>query len=326
MSTLGDGWDAEDGGTGGEGSKGGPERRRATGERRRADGDATRPGPVFDRAMRRVAEGDLEAFCRWLRVDLEGPAQILSGSFPAATLHADLLVRVSRRRLMHVEYMRSPSPDLAVRMIGYRSQIMRYHPDMRVSQHAIVLGEGKVRSADDPDNGFTLGLRTIYLRDCDPALFLDIPGLAPLAVLAQGSRESRAYALARAVNLIQTRSGPLQAQLLEAAAVLATIRLDGPTIDVIRRESGMSVESIADFYSETEVGRELLNRGLEQGLERSGQLLSALLRDRFGEQPEITEITARLIHWPDPASAIHAVTRAETLAELLHQSPPTDTA
>ena len=37
----------------------------------------------------------------------------------------------------------------------------------------------------------------------------------------------------------------------------------------------MSVESIADFYSETEVGRELLNRGIEQGLERSGQFWTA---------------------------------------------------
>jgi hypothetical protein len=297
--------------------------RRRTGERRRGDGEAaTRPGPIFDRAMRRVAEGDLAAFCDWLQVDLDGPAQILSGSFPAATLHADLLVRAGPARLMHVEYIRSPAPDMAVRMIGYRAQIMRYHPNMRVSQHAIVLGEGRVRSCDDPENGFQLGLRTIYLRECDPALFLGVPGLAPLAVLAQGSREIRAQSLASAVNVIQSAPGPQQGQLLEAAAVLATIRLDGPTIDQIRRESGMSVESIADFYSETEVGRELLNRGLEQGLERSSQLLTALLGEKFGEQPELAAVAERLVHWPDPAAAVHAITRAESLAELLIQAPP----
>jgi hypothetical protein len=318
MSTLGEGEET----VSEEGAKGRPERRHAAGERRRGEGDATRPGPVFDRAMRRVAEGDLEAFCEWLDVDLDGPAQILSGSFPAATLHADLLVQVSAQRLMHVEYMRSASPDLGVRMIGYRSQIMRYHPNMRISQHAIILGDGRVRSVDDPANGFTLGLRTIYLRECDPALFLGVPGLAPLAVLAQGDRESRARALFRAVSVIQAQPGPRQAQLLEAAAVLATIRLDGPTIDLIRRESGMSVESIADFYSETEVGRELLNRGIEQGLERSGQLLAALLRERFGEQPEIAEVTQRLVHWPDPAAAIQAVNRAGSVSELLALSPP----
>lgn len=84
----------------------------------------------------------------------------------------------------------------------------------------------------------------------------------------------------------------------------------------------MSVESIADFYSETEVGRELLNRGIEQGLERSSQLLTALLLDRFGEQPEIAAVTERLVHWPDPAAAVHAITRAESLAELLTLPPP----
>jgi hypothetical protein len=308
----------------GPGPKGAPERRRSSGERRAGDAEPTRPGPVFDRAMRRVAEGDLPAFCDWLGVDRVGSAQILSGSFPAATLHADLLVQVSPRGLMHVEYMRTPPADLAVRMIGYRASIMRAHPGVRISQHAIVLGEGRVRSADDPENGFSLGLRTIYLRECDPAPLLSVPGLAPLAVLAQGDRQARARSLVAAVNVIQsgTESGPGQAQLLEAAAVLATIRLDGLTIDEIRRESGLSVESIADFYSETEVGRELVNRGIEQGLERSGQMLATLLFDRFGEQPEIPQIVARLVRWPDPADAVHAVTRVRNLHELLTVRPP----
>jgi hypothetical protein len=226
---------------------------------------------------------------------------------------------------MHVEYMRTPPADLAVRMIGYRASIMRAHPGMQVSQHAIVLGEGRVRSADDPANGFTLGLRTIYLRECDPEPLLSVPGLAPLAVLAHGDRESRARALVAAVNVIQARteSGPQQAQLLEAAAVLATIRLDGLTIDQIRRESGLSVESIADFYSETEVGRELVNRGIEQGMQRSGQMLATLLSDRFGESPEIPEIVSRLVRWPDPAAAVHAVVRSSSLQDLLNQEPPT---
>ena len=300
-----------------------PERRRS--ERRGSDTEPTRPGPVFDRAMRRVAEGDLVAFCQWLEVDLVGPAQILSGSFPAATLHADLLVRVSRRRLIHVEYMRTPPADLAVRMIGYRASIMRSHPGMHISQYVIVLGEGRVRSADDPENGFTLGLRTIYLRECDPAPLLSVPGLAPLAVLAMGDRQGRARSLVAAVNVIQagTEAGPGQAQLLEAAAVLATIRLDGLTIDQIRRESGLSVESIADFYSETEVGRELVNRGIEQGIERSSQmLLGILLSEHFGEQPEIAQIVERLVGWSDLSAAVHAVTHARSLDELLTATPP----
>lgn len=303
--------------------------RRNGGDRRRGEGETTRPGPVFDRAMRRLAENDLGAFCDWLEVGLTDPPRLLSGSFAAATLHADLLAQVSPMSLLHAEYIRSPESDMAVRMLGYRAQIMRVHPNMRVSQYAIVLGEGRIRSCDDPGNGFALGLNTIYLRECEPAMFLANPGLAPLAVLAKGSQETRAQSLASAVDLIQSQPGPQQSQLLEAAAVLATIRLDGITIDEIRRESGMTVESIADFYSETEVGQELVNRGLEQGreqgLERSSKMLAALLRDRFGDQPEIPQVTEQLAHWPDPAAAVHAVIRAETLAELLNQTPPSRT-
>jgi hypothetical protein len=210
-------------------------------------------------------------------------------------------------------------------MIGYRASIMRSHPGKQISQYVIVLGEGRVRSADDPENGFTLGLRTIYLRECDPAPLLSVPGLAPLAVLAEGDRLTRARSLVAAVNVIQagTEIGPAQAQLLEAAAVLATIRLDGLTIDQIRRESGLSVESIADFYSETEVGRELVNRGIEQGIERSSHtLLTVLLTDRFGARDDLPQIVERLVAGSDLTAAVHAVMQASSLDDLAADAPP----
>ncbi len=285
----------------------------------------SRPGPIYDRAMRQIAEADLGVFCRWLGVPPTGPPEVLSGSFPAQTLYADLVVRVRPGQLLHAEYARDAEPDLAIRMAAYRVRLMEKHPGSSIRQIAIVLGDGRVASCDDPRSGFALGLQALYLRECAPETLLSDPHLAPLAVLAS---QASGRELATALSVIRTGTtpGPQQDALLEATAVLATIRLDGPTIDRVRRETGMTVESIADFYSETEVGQELMSRGNQQGIEQGieqGVLetLTRLLRARFGDQAGLEAVAARLARWQDQDAAVTAVTRAAELGSIPADQP-----
>jgi hypothetical protein len=300
-------------------------------------GRTPQQGPIFDRAMRQVAEGDLTAFCSWLGVHTDGPVELRSGSFPAGTMHADLLAQVTPGRLLHVEYQRITEPDLAVRMLGYRAQIMRRYPGLGVTQHVIVLGDGWLQPCDDLETGFRLGLRITYLRELDPEPLLATAGLAPLAVLASGDQGRRAQSLAGAFEMIRsgTTPGSGQDQLLEAAAILATIRLDRLTIDQIAKESGMTVESIADFYSDTKIGQELLRRGEAKGEARGeargeakGEArgvratLEALLKERFGDQDDLPAVAAGLAHWASPAAAVQAITTAGTLDDLRREPPP----
>jgi hypothetical protein len=130
-----------------------------------------------------------------------------------------------------------------------------------------------LQSCDDPANGFALGLRNVYLRERDADPLLARPVLAPVAVLAKGD-------------------------------------VDRSTIDRIRKESGMTVESIAAFFSETEVGQEIGRRGAER-------TLVALLRSRFGDHPRLPAIAGRLARLTDQADAIEAITRAQSPDELL---------
>jgi hypothetical protein len=143
---------------------------------------------IYDWSMRYVVEGDIPAFCDWLQIKLEGPGELLSTDFAAERLSADLLVKVSARRLLHVEYIRTPEPDMYVRMLNYRGRIMREHKDMSLTQCALVLGEGRLQSRDDPEVGFSLGLRTEYMPEVDRHEFLSRPGLAVLAELAVVTR------------------------------------------------------------------------------------------------------------------------------------------
>ncbi|HST84160.1 MAG TPA: hypothetical protein VLL08_20665 [Kineosporiaceae bacterium] len=92
----------------------------------------------------------------------------------------------------------------------------------------------------------------------------------------------------------------------------------------------MSVETIADFYRETEFGRVLHHRGHDEGLEeglekglktglgRFACALEAAIRDRFGDHIESPEIAERLAHCPVPVAAIHAIAHATSFQDLVN--------
>jgi hypothetical protein len=105
---------------------------------------------------------------------------------------------------------------------------------------------------------------------------------------------------------------------------VATIVLDRSTIDLIVKETGMSIETVAEFYSGTEVGQEIRKQGREEGREEgTARTLAALLRARFGEQPQIPKIAEHLAHGSDDDASIRIVTEARTLDDLSGWLVPT---
>ncbi len=280
-----------------------------------------RGGPRYDRMMRRIVEeGNFPGFCAWLGVQLKGEPQFVAGNFPSETLYTDLLARISPDRLLHMEYMVRPAADVPVRMLGYRAQIMRRYAGKQVTQIAIVLGDGHLRDLSDPETGFRLGLRTVHVRDADPQALLADPALAPMAVLTRGTREARQHRLAQALIRIRKEPPNRRSALVEASLELARIVLDRPTIDQIRKETKMTVEETADFYSESDWAKVLKDRGRQEGRQeglRTGQArtLLALMRTRFGDHPSLDALAEELSQ-ADEAVAIEAITRANRVEDV----------
>jgi hypothetical protein len=93
----------------------------------------------------------------------------------------------------------------------------------------------------------------------------------------------------------------------------------------------MSVDSVADLFRDTKFGQALVEQGLEQGREEgleqgleqgAVRLLTALLHDRFGFHSAIPVLARRLNRWPDSLAAVHAITSATSLDDLLNAQPP----
>jgi hypothetical protein len=266
---------------------------------------------VYDAALRKIVEGDLSAACSLLGMRVETHPEVLTGALPTGTLAADLLLRVGAGRLVHVEYMRATASDLVPRMLIYRGLIMRAYPGESLSQHVIVLGDGRLRGYEEVAvHGFALDLRVLYLREVEPATVLAHRGLAPLAVLARGDASARSAAFAAALRIIAEDGGTRAPELLEFATRLATIRLDRPTIKQIVQEATVTVESLADLFRDTPLGREIRAEG------RAALLLS-LLEAKFGQDGRLPAIANRLSELTDGETA-RAVTDAASIDDLTH--------
>lgn len=311
------------------------------------DGPANqnRPGPVYDTAMRRMFESDPSAACKLLGIPVAEPPAVLSTSFPSATMVPDLVLELIPGRLVHVEYAREASRGLVARMLIYRGLIMREQPGAHLSQHIIVLGDGLITGHDDlQNNGFALVLGLIYVRDLDPDELLENSTLATLAVLARGDPDVRADSLMQAVNVIEDQGGERAGELLEFAGRMAMIRLDSDIVSKILDEAGQQDEFAqlllgipkvraraealvaADLEAawieahgkgRSEARSEARRQGREEGRrEERDQFLTAMLQERFGQQPDLAATAQRLAGWPDPRQAVHTINTAETLADL----------
>jgi len=274
-------------------------------------------GPVYDNAVRLLASTDLVALCHWLGIDATAESIRVSEALPAATLYADLLVRAGPGRLEHVEFVRAPTGDLLDRMLEYRARILRREPGSLIRQHVLVLAEGRVPRALT-DRLTPLDVHITYLRDENPATFLADPSLAPLATLARPAPgRHRTDLLRQALTVIATVPDPARRQeLAGTAAVLAGIHLDALTIEQISQEARMSFT-----LEDTVAGRQLVARGEARGEARGrahGQadLLAALLRRTFSDDPRIPDLAARLARRPH-GEALDAVLGATTLDDLL---------
>ncbi len=276
-----------------------------------ADPTGGQPGPIYDNAMKLIADCDLPALLSVLGVDGAGLRR-LNAELPAAAVRPDLLVGTPRG-IVHVEFVKDPTRDLGLRMVEYRLRLRRAHPHTPVAQYVLALGDISV-----PEHYRDLGAgqllctwTVVRLSDLDPVALLGSPATAALAALARGSTEQRTAVLA-ATKLINTCDDlRLRHDLLVAAAILASIVLFPGTIVTALKGADMPI-----LLSDTPLGRELIEEGREEGRREAVLHLTALtLRHRFGDEPRIDTIAARLAILPDE-ERIARLTAATSLDDL----------
>jgi hypothetical protein len=281
-----------------------------------------RAGPVYDDAMKILADDDLAAVLSL--VGVRERAERLNVELPATTMKADLLARTPSG-IVHVEFVKDTTPDLDLRMFAYRLRLRRRDRNVSIEQFLLTLRDIPVPDRFD-DVWMSCSWNVIAIRDLDPVLLLQSPTTAAIAALARGSAAERTAILVAAAELITAHTDPDRRDLLlGAAATLASIVLPRRTITSALKEAAMPVP-----VRDTPLGRELYQEGRKEGRTEGRQegrqegeqqavlrMTAVMLRRRFSaDEARITAVAARLAALPDD-DRIALILGASSLDDLL---------
>ena len=281
--------------------------------------DGVRPrrsGPVYDDAMKILVEDDLDAVLSL--VGVPGGAQVMDTELAGSAVRADLLAR-GGEGIVHVEFVKDPSPTLDLRMMTYRLRLRGQGGDRHtpIAQYVLVLGDDvqvpdHYHDIDTPVPVFRWSV--IRLADLDPATLLGNPTTAAVAALARGTTPQRAEVLTAAAESI-ARTDPDRARtLMQTATTLASIVLPAPIIDRALKEAGMPV-----LIRDTPLGREIYQEGRQEGEQLAVlRLTRLLLRQRFDGDPRLDAIAERLAGLPDE-ERLTRIAAATSLDDLDHR-------
>jgi predicted transposase YdaD len=263
-----------------------------------------RPGPVYDDAMKILADADLGAVLSVVGVD-GGSAERLNVELAGSATKADLLARTASG-IVHVEFVKDPAPDLDLRMVDYRLRLRRRDRLASIRQYVLVLREVAVpdRYVDVDADQLACRWTVVRVAERDPTVLLANPTTAALAALTAGTARQRATVLAAAAELITAHAEPERRDvLLGAAATLASIVLPRRTIVEALKEATMPVP-----VRDTPLGRELFEEGWQEGRQEGRQegdraavvrLTLFMLRQRFGEDPRSEAVAEALADLTD---------------------------
>jgi hypothetical protein len=105
-----------------------------------------RVGPVYDDAMRALADDDTAALLHLAGIPARESVR-RHGDLPAHTIHADLVVALSSGGVVHMEYVKDATPDLDLRMVDYRIRLRRRDHTGSIRQFVLALGDSRCPTA-----------------------------------------------------------------------------------------------------------------------------------------------------------------------------------
>ena len=262
---------------------------------------------MYDNLCKFLAEEYPADFATWL-LGQPIPLTILSPKeLSHEPVRADsLIVQSSGNLVLHVEFQREPDLEIPFRMLDYYVRIYRRFPDKEIRQVVVYLK--KTSSPLVQIDNFTTkngghNFEVIRLWEQPTELFLDKPGLLPLAILSK--TENRTQVLTQVSQKIEEIDDRrVRANIAAASAVLAGLVLEKQLIRTIlrrdiMRESAIYQEILAEGFEE---GRqEGLQEGRQEGLQEGHQLAMEevavnLLRGGMTSE-QVAGVTGLSIEW-----------------------------
>ncbi|MBE9196974.1 Rpn family recombination-promoting nuclease/putative transposase [Synechocystis sp. LEGE 06083] len=203
---------------------------------------------MFDNLCKFLAESFSEDYAAWL---LGRPIKLTKLSPTELSLEpirADsLILEQSEDLVLHLEFQTEPDSTMGFRMLDYRVRVYRRFPQKTMHQFVIYLkpSNNDLVYQDSFQLGETLHrYQAIRLWEQSSEVFLQSPGLLPLAVLTQTSDPALKLREVATTVLDQIEDNRVKANLMAATSVFGGILLAPELIKTILRSEIMKESAI----------------------------------------------------------------------------------
>jgi predicted transposase/invertase (TIGR01784 family) len=238
---------------------------------------------MYDPTCKFLAERYSLDFARWILGKAIALTQLSPSELLLEPIRADSLILLeSSEEVLHLEFQTEPDPDMAFRMLDYRTRVYRRFPDKEMRQVVIYLK--KTGSELVGQTAFSLSktrheFEVIRLWEIPSEELMESYGLMPLAVLGRTENQSETLKkVAERIERIDNRRE--KSNVAAATGILAGLVLKKEVIQKILREEIMR-ESV--IYQDIRAGgkaegrqEEAISMILRQLKRRCGEILPAL--------------------------------------------------
>lgn len=220
---------------------------------------------MFDNVCKFLAETFATDFATWLIGEPISLTQLSPSELSLEPIRADALILLtSSEVVLHIEFQTQPDINMPFRMLDYRLRVYRKFPHKRMYQVVIYLK--RTTSELVQQSVFALPstrheFAVMRLWEQPTAMFLQTPGLLPLAVLSR--TDNPVGVLNQVAGAIEQITEPrVQQNLAASSAILAGLVLETENIQQILRRELMR-ESV--FY------QTILQEGKQEGRQEGRQ-------------------------------------------------------
>lgn len=230
------------------------------------------------------------------------------------------LYRLPDGRAAQVHFVYRVPADLVPMMARYRAALLQAHPTDDLEQYVVVLGDGNLRRHNDPvHTGREFDLQLLYLKDLEPDWFLLSPAFTRL------SRSRCAPTVSQILESVGARlqlvSGtPARHEDAEVSARLVSLFVAGrfgPPPDLGSPTWGpdwaAALTTALALYAITQFEEVRRRIGRREGI---ADVLGDVLRERFGEHPNISPLAYQLAGSADLDAVVQIITAATDLHDL----------
>ncbi|NJL47789.1 MAG: Rpn family recombination-promoting nuclease/putative transposase [Leptolyngbyaceae cyanobacterium SM2_5_2] len=240
---------------------------------------------MFDPTCKFLAENFPTDFAAWLLGEPIALAKLSPTELSLEPIRADsLILLTSDPVVLQIEFQTEPDSTMPFRMADYRLRVYRRFPQKRMQQVVIYLMSSKsdlVYQTVFEIPGTRHEFEIVRLWEQPTQIFLESPGLLPLAVLTQTPDPNQTLRqVASRIGSIPDKQ--MQSNVAASAGILAGLTLDRDFINQVLRRKIVEQSVIYQEWRE-----EFLQEGRQEGRQEGERsLILRQLTRRFGAVPE----------------------------------------